>query len=109
LTESNLAANCRRPDAERVTDTTNNDRLRALLHSFVQEVQSSPLYMGLCPLLAETPSAVELLVGATPLQRRPNLLLAAMHASLLRNREHPLAEWYPTVGGSASSMIARRN
>ncbi len=82
-----------------MNDTANNDRLRALLHSFVKEVQSSPLYTALCPLLAETPSAVALLAAARPQQRRPNLLLAAMHASLLRDRAHQLAEWYPTVGG----------
>jgi hypothetical protein len=43
------------------------------------------------------------LVADVPLTRRPsNLLLAAAHDLLLRGTDHPLAAWYPTVGGDPS-------
>ncbi len=77
-------------------------RLAGMLRDFVIETKSSPLYTALCPLLADTPVAIELLEGAARMQRRPNLLLAAIHASLFRDPSHQLAGWFPTVGGSNS-------
>ena len=76
--------------------------LSDLFRSFADEVRSSPLYMRLCPLLADLPTAMTMMSRATTMQRRPNLLLAALHASLLRDAAHPLAEWFPTVGGVRS-------
>lgn len=69
---------------------------------FVGEAGSSPLYVAMCPLLADSVSAVALYDGVGPMQRRPNLLFAAIHHSLLRDPGHPLAQWYATVGGSRS-------
>ncbi len=82
--------------------TTGTNDLPNLFRSFVDEVRSSPLYMQLCPLLADLPQAMEMMSQAVPMQRRPNLLLAALHASLLRDPKHPLSGWFPTVGGSLS-------
>lgn len=70
--------------------------------NFVEEVASSPLYVALCPLLAVNHTAISVYNGARPTQRRPNLLFAAMHSSILRDPSHELAGWYATVGGLRS-------
>ncbi len=100
MTPSNETATGSHATTHYTADT--NERLRTLLRSFVEECKSSPLYTALCPLLAETPEAIVLLAKATKMQRRPNLLLAAIHASLLRDPADPLAAWFPTVGGTQS-------
>jgi hypothetical protein len=69
---------------------------------FVNEVASSPLYQAVCAILADLPIVEDLFVDAAPTQRRPNLLLAAMHASLLRDRDHELALWHQTLQGTRS-------
>ena len=40
-----------------------------------------------------------MLLEAPPAQRRPNLLLAAVHQLLLAGTSHPLADHYPSLGG----------
>jgi hypothetical protein len=69
---------------------------------FVKEVKSSPLYVAMCPILADNEQAMAIVSQARPTQQRPNLLLAAMHASLLRNPSHPLAAWYRSCDGTRS-------
>ena len=76
--------------------------IAAFFREFVHEVRSSPLYMVMSPLLAENPTVVTLYDDVPPTQRRPNLLLAAIHYSILCDPSDELAEWYPTVGGSRS-------
>jgi hypothetical protein len=61
---------------------------------------SSPLYAALCHGLAARPEAASVLLQAPRRQRRPNLLLAAVHDLLLTGLEHPLADYYPSVGGA---------
>lgn len=73
--------------------------LVASFHRFVGEVTTSPLYQAMCPILAETPAAIDLYSDTPKQQRRPNLLLASMHASLLRDPDHELATWHATLGG----------
>jgi hypothetical protein len=54
-------------------------------------------YATICLGIADNP-AMERLLGAAPLaQRRPNLLLAAVHFLLLGGAAHPLADYYDTV------------
>ena len=69
---------------------------------FVDEVRSSPLYVALCPLLAAHPLVAEMWTQARPTQRRPNLILAAVHASVLRDPADELGQWFATVGGNRS-------
>jgi hypothetical protein len=69
---------------------------------FAKEVPSSPLYVALCPILADNEKAMAIVAQARPTQRRPNLLLAAMHASLLRDPAHELAAWHQSCGGTRS-------
>jgi hypothetical protein len=73
-----------------------------LFRLFAREAASSPLYASLCPLLADNAAAVSLYDGVRATQRRPNLLFAAMHASVLRDPTHEFARWFATVGGTES-------
>jgi hypothetical protein len=60
----------------------------------------SPLYVVLCSGLADDPETASLLLQAAPVQRIPNLLLAAVHDLLLSGGEaarHRLARYYPSV------------
>ena len=61
---------------------------------------ASPLYAAICAGLAERPDVLALLLDAQPGQRRPNLLLGAVHDLLLAGAADPLAGYYPTVGGA---------
>lgn len=66
----------------------------------------SPLYGMIATSVAERPEVLELLLGAQPGQRRPNLLLAAAHLLLLEGLEHPLRRWYPDLGGTLAPSPA---
>jgi hypothetical protein len=69
-----------------------------LAEQFARFAQAcGPLYRAVCLEVAGDPELLEL-AGRAPLaQRRPNLLLAAVHYLLLRGMEDPLADLYPTV------------
>ena len=54
-------------------------------------------YERICSGIAHDPWLLALTRSAPPDQRRPNLLLAAVHFLLLSGAEHPLADAYPTV------------
>ena len=54
-------------------------------------------YAAICRAAAEDEDVLSLLAGAPIPQRRPLLLLAAVHFLLLSGTEHPLAEFYDTV------------
>lgn len=64
------------------------------------ETGTSPLYQVLCSAVAGEPGVLDLLAGAEERQMRPNLLLAAVQELLLRGVDHPLAAFYPSVGGT---------
>jgi tRNA threonylcarbamoyl adenosine modification protein (Sua5/YciO/YrdC/YwlC family) len=106
------------PDAEVLRDgpiATGELLLHELGHKFArfaeQEARpTSPLYAGVCAGLAERPDVLALLLDARPGQRRPNLLLGAVHELLLGGARHPLARYYPSVGGTrpAGSEAAER-
>lgn len=64
------------------------------------ECAAEPLYDALCRQAAERPALLGWLEAASPEQRRPNLLLAAVHELVLAGSTHPLAGWFPSVGGT---------
>lgn len=59
----------------------------------------SRLYEYLADAISERPEVASPLFEAPVEQRRPTLLFAAVHDLLLRGIEHPLANYYPSVGG----------
>lgn len=64
-----------------------------------EALPSSPIWHATCERLDDEPAALEILLQARPGQRRPNLLLGAMHYLLLGGARHRLAEYFPSVGG----------
>jgi hypothetical protein len=59
----------------------------------------SPLYHRLALAIAEDAELLALAALAQPGQPPPNMLLGAAHDLLLRGVGHPLAAYYPTLGG----------
>ena len=64
------------------------------------ECRQDPLYVAICQAAADSPALLALLDHAPPTQARPNLLLAALHERVLAGVDHPLAAYYPSVGGA---------
>jgi hypothetical protein len=58
-------------------------------------------YDAICRGIADDPDVLALIGEAPVRQRRPNLLLAAVHFLLLGGAEHPLAAYYDTVRSMA--------
>jgi hypothetical protein len=57
-----------------------------------------PLYRRLCEGAADDPEVAARVLLASPDQRIPNILLAAVHDVLLgEGHDDPLADWYPSV------------
>jgi hypothetical protein len=56
-----------------------------------------PLYAALCDTAQSEGPLVDLLLDAPDAQQRPNLLLAAIHAEVLRDPHSALIPWYPTA------------
>jgi len=78
------------------------DRLARRFVRFADtECRDEPLYDVLCRVAAQTPALLALLQAAPPEQRRPNLLLAAVHDLVLAGSAHPLASYFPSAGGAA--------
>lgn len=77
----------------------------ALRESFLHFVQvctgQSPLYAALSARLADEPEFLALAAGGAPGQPPPNLLFGAAHFLLLGGVRHPLAAFYPSVGGQS--------
>lgn len=65
-----------------------------------QECGDDPLYVAICRAVADSPELLALMQHAPAGQRRPNLLLAALHERLLAGVQHPLAAYYASVGGT---------
>ncbi|MDN3919429.1 DUF2332 domain-containing protein [Roseateles violae] len=59
-----------------------------------------PLYVAICQAVAEAPELLALMAEAPATQRKPNLLLAALHEGVLAGVAHPLRDYYPSVGGT---------
>jgi hypothetical protein len=74
--------------------------LAKLFRQFARtECPPSELYDRLCRSAADEPALLQLLAVAAPEQRRPNLLLAAVHDLVLAGDVHPLAAYFQSVGG----------
>ena len=79
-----------------------NERLRELFIAFDEdEGQRVPMYGRVCRAAADDPEVLELLHDAPKGQRRPILLLAALHDLVLEHPEAPAARWFPSVTGRA--------
>ena len=63
----------------------------------------SPLYAEICRAVARDDDTLELVLRAPEHQRRPTLLLAAIHDLLLAGAEHALAAHVPTVARGATA------
>ncbi|HUF73219.1 MAG TPA: DUF2332 domain-containing protein [Gammaproteobacteria bacterium] len=69
--------------------------------NFADEARgSSALYATLSPDIANDAQLLELLLVAPPMQRRANLLFAAVHDLLFRDASHPVSRYYPSVNVS---------
>jgi hypothetical protein len=68
-------------------------------HFAAFECSQDPLYVAICGAVAEAPELLALMAEAPATQRRPNLLLAALHERVLAGVDHPLASYYPSVVG----------
>jgi hypothetical protein len=64
----------------------------------VVERDGGTTYPAICRAIADDSDILSILDGAPLPQRRPLLLLAAVHFLLLSGIEHPLAAYYDTVG-----------
>lgn len=83
------------------------DLLAKRFRHFAQvECPEEPLYEALCRIVADDPGLLGLLHGASPEQQRPNLWLAAVQELLLSGVEHPLAAYYPSLGGDRAPDAA---
>jgi hypothetical protein len=58
-------------------------------------------YAAICRGVATDADLLALIEQAPPAQRRPNLLLAAVHFLLLGGLAHPLGDYYDTIAGAA--------
>jgi len=65
------------------------------------------LYQQICDGVAENRQLLALMGSAPPDQRRPNLLLAAVHFLLLSGVEHPLGDSYDTVAAWRGTPVER--
>ncbi len=75
--------------------------LRERFRWFATEARErSELYHHLSSTLVDRPEVLAVLAAAHPDQQRPNLLFAAVHDVLLSGADDPLAEHYPSVGGT---------
>lgn len=67
---------------------------------FAREARDrSPLYEHLALAIADDADLASVLDDASERQRRANLLFAAVHDLILAGTVHPLAAYYPSVGG----------
>ncbi|HZV48587.1 MAG TPA: L-threonylcarbamoyladenylate synthase [Candidatus Dormibacteraeota bacterium] len=96
------------PEAEVLRQGPVEER-EALLHDLawkfrrlaeVETTDASPLYAAIGAVVAERPEVLALSLEAGPGQRRPDLLLAAVHRLLTDERRQPLAAYYPSLGGT---------
>jgi hypothetical protein len=72
---------------------------RRFEHFAAHDCTEDPLYVALCRLLAQRPAALTLLLAAEAAQRKPNLLLAALHERVLAGGAPALAPYYASAGG----------
>lgn len=69
-------------------------------HFAAVECPRQPTYAAICLAVAADAELLALHAAIPPEQARANLFLAALHERLLAGVAHPLAEYYPSVGGT---------
>ena len=79
--------------------TASDSDLRARFVEFAATAQHVPLYRVVASDPDRLGPTLDLLALAPRPQRRPVMLFAAVHHSLLGDPDHPLAEWYRTIVG----------
>ncbi len=78
--------------------------LAALFRQFAAaECGQEPLYAALCGAAAADDETLCLLWAAPREQQRPNLLLAAVHDTLLAGADHPLRDYFPSLEGTRNA------
>jgi hypothetical protein len=73
-----------------------------------RECAGEPLYDAMCRIAAGEPGVLDLVRAAPHEQRRPILLLAAVHDLVLAGDSHPLAGYFPSIGGTREVDAALR-
>lgn len=85
-------------------DVSDDERLRRWAEQYRRfadvDATDDPLYVAICHIVAARPELLALMQHAPGQQARPNLLLAALHERLLAGVAHPLADYYPSCGGT---------
>ncbi|OWQ46468.1 hypothetical protein CDL60_13415 [Roseateles noduli] len=80
------------------------DALGRLAHHFARFAETDgrddPLYAAFATIIGADPALMALLLEAPETQRKPVLLLAALHDRILAGEPHPLAAYYASVGGT---------
>lgn len=84
-----------------------NDREKTYWHRFAAEARhlGSPLYESLSLAIEDDAELNGLAARAQAGQPHANLLLGAVHFLLLRGVEHPLKNFYATLGGTGSGNV----
>jgi hypothetical protein len=67
------------------------------------EFSSSPLYRALGPIVAKQRPLLELIAFRRAGQQPTNLFFAAVHFLVLRDNDHPLRSYFPSVGGTTAA------
>jgi hypothetical protein len=63
----------------------------------------SPLYAVFGHAVADDPELLDLAAQALPGQPPPNVFFGAVHALLARHKDDPLAQYYPSLGGTLAA------
>ncbi len=87
--------------------SVNNEKLRKEFAFFAHVCKDyCPLYEALSAQVAEDEPIRNLTAGGPKRQPPSNMLFGAVHFLLLSGVEHPLREYYPTVGGTRPAADA---
>ncbi|MEE6262390.1 DUF2332 domain-containing protein [Plantactinospora sonchi] len=78
-------------------------RLSAHFAESPEVFETSPLYRALCPVVAEEPEILDLLVHRRQGQQPSYLLFGAVHYLLLSGVPHPLRRFYPSLMGASAA------
>src|SRR5436309_12486849 len=66
------------------------------------EFNTSPLYRALGPITATQRPLLELIASRRAGQQPTNLFFGAVHYLVLRDENHPLRSYFPSVGGATA-------
>ena len=89
--------------ADTIADVADTGRLAGHFAEGDLIFVSSPLYRSLCRTVAGDRSVLDLLARRRPGQQPSFLLFGAVHYLLLSGAAHPLADFYPSLRGTAAA------